>query len=309
MGADRRSESAALLEAPTGRYHGACLPIIDMITDCHIHIQPIEMFKPEALALIKGQRANFDDIVEFSRSPKAFLKYLDRNGVDRAALINYVAPEVIGLTPAVNQFVADYTKHDPKRLISCGSLHPRHTTNIMADVEHVLRLGLRMIKIHPPHQLLFPNDYLNGMKELEIIYRAAEANGIPVMFHTGTSVFPGARNKYGDPIYLDDVAVDFPNLKIIMAHGGRPLWMDTAFFLLRRHPNIYLDISGIPPKTLLKYFPRLAEIAHKTLFGTDWPSPGVREVKNNLDDFNSLPIGEEMRTQILEKTAAELWPE
>ncbi len=141
-------------------------------------------------------------------------------------MINYVAPEVIGLTPAVNQFVADYTKHNPKRLISCGSLHPRHTTNILADVEHILRLGLRMIKIHPPHQLLFPNDYLNGVKELEIIYRAAEANGIPVMFHTGTSIFPGARNKYGDPIYLDDVAVDFPKLKYCWrTAGGHSGWI------------------------------------------------------------------------------------
>ena len=71
--------------------------------------------------------------------------------------------------------------------------------------------------------MLYPNDYLNGVKELEIIYRAAEANGIPVMVHTGTSIFPGARNKYGDPIYVDDVAVDFPDLKILLAHGGRPL--------------------------------------------------------------------------------------
>ena len=280
-----------------------------MITDCHIHIAPLEFFKPHALELIKHKRANFDEIVEYCRSPKAFLKYLDRCGVDRAALINYVAPEVIGFTSAVNQWVSDYTKYDPKRLLSCGSLHPRHTSNIMADVERVLRLGLRMIKIHPPHQLLFPNDYLNGVKELEIIYRAAEANGIPVMFHTGTSIFPGARNKYGDPIYLDDVAVDFPELKIILAHGGRPLWMDTAFFLLRRHPNVYLDISGIPPKALLKYFPRLGEIANKTLFGTDWPSPGVVEVGRNLDEFNALPISEEMREQILGKTAATLWPE
>jgi uncharacterized protein len=267
------------------------------------------MFKPEALPLIKDKRANFDEIVEYSHSPKAFLKYLDRCGVDRAALINYVAPEVIGFTSEVNQFVADYTKYDSKRLISCGSLHPRHTTNIMADVEHILRLGLRMIKIHPPHQLLFPNDYLNGVKELGIIYGAAEANGIPVMFHTGTSIFPGARNKYGDPIYLDDVAVDFPKLKILLAHGGRPLWMDTAFFLLRRHPNVYLDISGIPPKALLKYFPRLDEIAHKTLFGTDWPSPGIMDVKQNLDQFKGLPISDEMREQILSKTAASLWPE
>lgn len=280
-----------------------------MITDCHIHIEPLELFKPSALALIRGKRTNFAEIEEYCRSPKAFLKYLDRCGVDRAVLINYVAPEVMGLTSAVNQFVADYTRYDPKRLISCGSLHPRHTTNIMTDVEHILRLGIRLIKIHPPHQLLFPNDYLHGVKELEIIYRAAEANGIPVMFHTGTSVFPGARNKYGDPIHVDDVAVDFPKLKIILAHGGRPLWMDTAFFLLRRHANIYLEISGIPPKSLLKYFPRLAEIAQKTMFGTDWPSPGVEDVKRNLDEFRMLPVSDEMRDQILGKTAASLWPD
>ena len=238
-----------------------------MITDCHIHIQPIKLFKPHALALIKGDRKNFDEIASYSDSPSAFLKYLDRCGVDRAVLINYVAPEVIGLTPEVNQFVGDYVKHDPKRLISCGGLHPRHSTNIMADVEHILRLGIRMIKIHPPHQLLFPNDYLN------------------------------------------DVAVDFPKLKIILAHGGRPLWMDTAFFLLRRHANVYLELSGIPPKRLLTYFPRLNEIAHKTMFGTDWPSPGVADVKQNFEDFKALPISEEMRAKILSGTAASIWPE
>ena len=280
-----------------------------MITDCHIHIEPIELIKPHALELIKRKRANFDEIAEYCRSPKAFLKYMDRCGIDRAALINYVAPEVIGFTAEVNQFVADYTKHDPRRLMSCGSLHPRHTTNIMADVEHILRLGLRMIKIHPPHQLLYPNDYLRGVKELEIIYRAAEANGIPVMFHTGTSIFPGARNKYGDPIYVDDVAVDFPKLKILLAHGGRPLWMNTAFFLIRRHPNVYLDISGIPPKVLLQYFPRLDEIAHKTLFGTDWPGPGVPDVKQNLEEFKALPLSAAMQDQILSQTAASIWPE
>jgi predicted TIM-barrel fold metal-dependent hydrolase len=280
-----------------------------LITDCHVHINPISGFKPQALELIQRNRTDLHDVEEYCRSPKAFLNYLDRCGVDRAALINYVAPEVIGFGPEVNQFVADYASHDPKRLISCGSLHPRHTTNIMADVEHILRLGLRMIKIHPPHQLLFPNDYLNGVKELEIIYRAAEANGIPVMFHTGTSVFPGARNKYGDPIHLDDVAIDFPKLKIILAHGGRPIWMHTAFFLLRRHPNIYLDISGIPPKALLTYFPRLSEIVHKTLFGTDWPSPGVVDIKRNLDEFRALPLDQTMQAQILGGTAAALWPQ
>ena len=85
-----------------------------MITDCHIHIQPLEMFKPEALELIKNKRPNFDQIVEFCQSPKAFLKYLDSAGIGRAVLINYVAPEVIGFSPEVNQWVADYTRADPK---------------------------------------------------------------------------------------------------------------------------------------------------------------------------------------------------
>ncbi len=222
-----------------------------MITDCHIHIQPVEMFKPHALELMKKKRANFEQVAEFCHSPKAFLKHLDNSGIDRAVLINYVAPD----------------------------------------------------------QLLFPNDYLIGVKELEIIYRAAEANGIPVMFHTGTSIFPGARNKYGDPIHVDDVAIDFPKLKILLAHGGRPLWMDTAFFLVRRHPNVYLDISGIPPKNLLKYFPRVEQIADKTLFGTDWPGPGVPEIKQNLEDFRALPLAESAKQQILSRSALEIWPD
>jgi len=263
-----------------------------MITDCHVHIAPVEMFNQQALELMRKRRPNWETIVEFCRSPKPFLAYLDLCGIDRAVLINYVA---------------NYCKADPKRLIPCGSLHPRHTANVMADVENIVRLGIRMIKIHPPHQLLFPNEYLGAHKELEIIYRAAEGNGIPVMFHTGTSIFPGARNKYGDPIYLDDVAIDFPKMKILMAHGGRPLWMDTAFFLVRRHPNVYLDISGIPPKTLLNYFPRIEEIAPKTLFGTDWPGPGVPDIKKNLDQFRALPISDAAKTQILEQTAMGIW--
>jgi predicted TIM-barrel fold metal-dependent hydrolase len=279
-----------------------------LITDCHIHIQPVELFKPEALALMKKSRKDFALIEEYCRSPKAFLKHLDAIGVDRAVLINYVAPEVIGFTDAVNAFIANYVKEDPKRLIPCGSLHPRHTKNVLADMEQIVRLGIKLIKIHPPHQLLYPNDYVNGVKELEIIYRAAEANGIPVMVHTGTSIFPGARNKYGDPIHVDDVAVDFPKLKILLAHGGRPLWMATAFFLVRRHRNVYLDISGIPPKTLLKYFPRLEEIADKTLFGTDWPGPGVPEIQKNLAEFRALPLSESVKEQILSKTALEMWP-
>ena len=106
----------------------------------------------------------------------------------------------------------------------------------------------------------------------------------------------------------DDVGVDFPDLVVILAHGGRPLWMAEAFFLMRRHPNVYMDISGIPPKLLLQYFPRLGEIGHKTLFGTDWPGPGVPDIKKNLDEFRALPLTAELQQQILSRTALGVWP-
>jgi uncharacterized protein len=279
-----------------------------IITDCHIHIQPAEMFKPAALEVMKKSRGHYDDILEYCRSPKALLKYMDSIGLERAVLINYVAPDTMGFTHEVNAWVTNYCEENPRRLIPCGSVHPRHSLNVQKDMDEIVRLGVRLIKIHPPHQLIYANEYLNGMKELETIYRAAEANEIPVMVHTGTSIFPAARNKYGDPIHLDDVAMDFPRLKILMAHGGRPIWMSTAFFLLRRHRNMYLDISGIPPRMLLTYFPRLEEIATKTLFGTDWPSPGIPDIKKNMDQFQALDISAEMKEQILSSTALGIWP-
>lgn len=266
------------------------------------------MFKPGALELIKNRRPDFERILEFGRSPKAFLKHLDDVGIDRAALINYVAPDVIGLTSDVNEWIAGYVKEDPKRLIASGGLDPRRSANVLHDVEQLARWGMRLIKIHPPHQLLYPNDYLNGVTGLRVIYDFAQAHGIPIMFHTGTSVFPGARNKYGDPMHVDDVAVDFPDLTILLAHGGRPLWMESAFFLIRRHRNVYLDISGIPPKTLLTYFPRLEEIAEKTLFGTDWPGPGVPDIGRNLAEFQALPLSERAKDAILTRTALKIWP-
>ena len=291
-----------------------------MITDCHIHIQPLEMFKPAALELMKKKRPNYDQIVECCSSPKAFLKYLDQAGIDRAVLINYVAPEVIGFTSGVNQFIADYTKENPKRLISCGGLHPRNSTNILADVEQLLRLGFRMIKIHPPHQLLYPNEYLSGVTELEIIYRAAEANGVPVMFHTGTSVFPRARNVFAGPPPERPAAVSRARPRAgdrrrrapardVGAPRSHVRLRSRSPHPARRSGGRRGGCRGIPPQGLLQYFPRLEEVASKTLFGTDWPGPGVPEIKKNLDDFRGLPLSDETKRQILSTTALNIWPE
>jgi predicted TIM-barrel fold metal-dependent hydrolase len=175
-------------------------------------------------------------------------------------------------------------------------------------VEELLRLGIRLIKIHPPHQLFPANAYTMGLEALGRIYRRCEERGLPVMIHTGTSIFPGARCKYGRPMELDDVAIDFPDLTILMAHGGRPLWMDEAFFIVRRHRNVYLELSGIPPRKLLEYFPRLEEIGERVVWGTDWPSPGVKDLRENLDQFLSLPLPDALKDRITRTTPLELFP-
>jgi predicted TIM-barrel fold metal-dependent hydrolase len=84
--------------------------------------------------------------------------------------------------------------------------------------------------------------------------------------------------------------------------------MDEAFFVLRRHPNIYLEISGIPPVKLLEYFPRLHEIGDRVIWGTDWPSPGVRDLRQNLEQFLSLPVSDELKTQITRTTPLRVVP-
>jgi predicted TIM-barrel fold metal-dependent hydrolase len=127
------------------------------------------------------------------------------------------------------------------------------------------------------------------------------------MIHTGTSIFPGARSRMGEPIGVDDVAVDFPELTLIIAHGGRPLWMEQAFFLVRRFPQVYMDVSSIPPKAILRYFPRLAEVADKVLYGSDWPAPGVRSMAENLKAFRALELSEEVFKKILETNPAKVF--
>lgn len=278
-----------------------------MIVDAHLHVQPWRQMRPGALERISRGRADLDLIRRLFDDPQAFLAFLDEQGIDRAVLINYVSPEVIGFTDEVNAWIGRYCRGHEDRLIAVGGVHPRLARDPGAALETIVETHrIVALKLHPPHQHFHPNAYRDGgdLPGLARLYEKAQALRVPVIVHTGTSIFPDARNKYGDPMALDDVAVDFPDLTIVLAHGGRPLWMETCFFLLRRHANVYMDLSGIPPASLLRYFPRLEEIAHKAMFGTDWPSPGVRSPKANLDETRALPLSPKALEAILGGNAA-----
>ena len=270
------------------------------ITDAHVHVQPWDQLKPEVRARMAKGRADYADLERMMREPGIVLDRMDEAGVARIGVINYVSPGLMGFTDAVNPFVADLAKLAPERLIPFGGVDPTAAGSVSDQVDRLRDLGVRAIKFHPPHQEIAANAYRAELPGLAEMYRRAEELGMPVMVHTGTSIFPGARNVYADPLPLDDVGVDFPDLAVILAHLGRPLWADASFFLLRRHPNFWGDVSGIPPRSLLRYFPRLAEVADKLLWGTDWPGPMVPGMKDNLDQFLALDLPDDVKRKLLQ---------
>ncbi len=278
------------------------------VTDVHVHMQPQAMLKPAVLeAFRRGGRdaqaaaACFDDA-------SALLRYMDEAGVDRVVLINYESPDVMGFTSGTNDWVLEYCKAAPDRLLPCVGINPRFQADVAGEARRLVDAGARMFKIHGPHMLLRPNAYLDELPSLGALYGVAEQTGRPVMFHTGTSIFRGARIKFGDPVQIDDVGCDFPALDVIVAHGGRPFWTEAAWFLLRRYERFWLDLSGIPPRRILTWFPRLEEIADRVLFGTDWPSPGVPAVKTNLDAIRALPLEPATIEKIVSANALRLLP-
>jgi hypothetical protein len=279
------------------------------ITDVHIHIQPWRQLKPAVMAAMRrGKEDHWDFLMQLMDEPRVLLDVMDRSGIWRVGMVNYPSPDLMGFTLETNTFAARYAQADPVRLMPYGGVHPRFQGDVVGHVDELLELGIRCLKIHPSHQLFPANAYTQGLETLAAIYRRCEDRGLPVMIHTGTSIFPGARNKYGNPMELDDVAIDFPDLTLVMAHGGRPLWMEEAFFILRRHRRVHLDLSGIPPLKLLEYFPRLEAIGDRVLWGTDWPSPGVRDLRQNLDQFLTLPLGDDLKQAITRTNPLRVFP-
>jgi uncharacterized protein len=277
------------------------------IVDFHVHMNPWDLLKPDVERVLRSTQPQYDELKRYWSDPRAFLRRMDEEDVERACLINYVAPDVMGYQPTVNDWAHRYAQADPDRLVAFGGFHPAAVKDAKAEVERLLsKLELRGIKIHGPHMLLAPNAYLEGTKGLALLYERCQELGVPVMFHTGTTVFPGARNKYGDPMLIDDVAVDYPRLKIVLAHGGRPLWMETATFLVRRHPHVWMDISSVPPKSLLEYFPKLEQLSEKVLYGSDWPGPHVTGMRPNADALMGLPLTGEAKRRILRGNAERL---
>ena len=284
----------------------------DGVIDTHVHMNPFWRLNDAARSTLESHTDNFDEKVNLARNPALFAEYLDSQNVGVAAVINYVA-QSFGYTHETNEWAAEFRDEIPDRVLAFGGFDPRMTENPEETVERAVRdLDLDGIKVHPPHQGINANDYRDdpdtrGLEGLAILYEHCAATGTPVMFHTGTSIFKTARSRYANPMPLDDVAVDYPDLPIIMAHGGRPIHTEQAWFLLRRHDNIFLDISSFPPQNLLEYFPQIESLAHKVMFGSDWPGPMVPDISKNVEAVQQLDLPKSAVDRILRDSAEEFY--
>ena len=269
-----------------------------MIIDFHVHTAHYDITTPALRDLrqkVWGDRMEW--MVKTYSSPQAFLELMDEAGIDYAVILGAQAPITAGIVD--NEYVAEFCSKSG-RLIPFASVNPYTCTRPSDELENLVRnYGFRGLKLYPTYQHYYPNDAM-----MYPLYSKAQELGIPISLHIGSSVFAGARLKYGDPIYLDDVAVDFPDLVLLQCHSGRPFWYQKAFSLARLHKNIYMEISGLPPVKLLHYFPELERIAHKAIYGSDWP--GVPAIKENIQAIRNLQISEDSVRKILGENAARL---
>jgi len=273
------------------------MPVIDF----HLHIGDPAQMKPWVITYFQNyaKGSGAEEVIgkDGRMDPSALVEMLRANGVDYAVILAELSPITTGIIS--NEQVAEFCK-GRKELIPFANLNPYLSTRLGEKLERCIHeLGMKGIKLYPTYQQFYPNDRM-----LYPLYSKAQEFRIPVMVHTGSSLFRGSRMKYGDPVLLDDIAVDFPELTLIQVHSGRGFWYEAAFFLAQLHPRIYMEIAGLPPQNLLKYFPELEKNADKILFGSDWP--GVPGIGKNIATIRSLPIKEETKNKILGENAAKI---
>lgn len=269
------------------------------VIDFHTHYVRKELLNPTWLNYLESINPEFySRIDEYSRNPELFSAHLRSQGVRYAVVLPECAPATSGYVPTED--VIEFCRNQ-EMLIPFTSLNPNVHYDLIERLEEYVKVGgVKGIKLHPSYQFFYPNE-----ARLYPLYQKAQELGLPIIFHIGSSIFKGTRLKYCDPIHLDDVAVDFPDLKIIMAHSGRGFWYSECFSLSRIHKNVYMDLTGLPPQNLLNYFPELEKNAEKIIFGSDWPTMPT-SIQKNIDAIKSLPLKEKTIESILFRNATKI---
>ena len=243
----------------------------------------------------EGGRPTVEDVAAY---------YRERNMA--AVVFTVDAITQTGRAAVRNDEIAEVAAANSDVLIPFGSVDP-HRPDAVDEVQRLVSdLGVRGFKFHPNIQAFFPND-----EAFYPLYETIQAAGVPALFHTGHSGIGtglpgggGIRLKYSNPMYVDDVAVDFPELKIVLAHPSFP-WQDEAISVALHKQQVYIDLSGWSPKYFPPQLVRYAntQLKDRVLFGSDYP---MITPDRWLADFEQADFKDEVRPLILKQNAIRL---
>lgn len=275
------------------------------LIDVHVHPPTKEFLIDAGGAYVQAAARKFGHSIELKTFDQMLDEY-DEAGVERLVLFAWDAETTNQRPRVANEFVSKVADKYPERIVGFASIDP-HKRSAVEELEHAIRnLKLNGLKLHPQVQAFEPND----QKYYSIYSKCVELN-IPITFHTGSTYWGaglagggGVKLRYSDPMLLDDVAADFPELKIIMAHPGWP-WQDEQLAIAMHKENVYVDLSGWSPKyfqpLLVTYMTKM--IPQKFLFGTDYP---MLTPQRWLQDFDQLNASDEVRKMVLGENARKL---
>jgi uncharacterized protein len=274
------------------------------VVDAHVHAPRLATLKPAWLEWARRYsgahewRSAYDEHGEVV--PARLDALFAAEGVDVALLFAEYSPRATGIQP-----IEDYlpvVAANPARFRLVANVNPHLHHPVAAEVERQLDLGAVALKIHPVHGAFRPDS-----RELYPAYAVCRERGVPVIVHSGTSSFPGSRASCGDPALLLDVLEDFPGVPFVLAHGGRGWWYDAAAFLALTRDNVWLDLAGLPPARLPRYYERhdLERLAARWVFGTDWP--GVPGAATNVRALAKLGLRPQTLRAVLSGNATHLY--
>ena len=269
--------------------------------DTHVHVEP----DPTGNAAEEAARKYFGNAgVSYGR--KELAEYYRSRKI--GCVVFSVDERLTGRPQVSNDDVIAFAADNSDIMMAFASVDPMRGAEAVKEARRLIATGgIRGFKLHPPLQQFFPND-----KAAYPFYEVVAEAKLPVIFHTGHSGIGtgmpgggGVRLKYGNPMDIDDVAVDFPDMPIIMAHPSFP-WQDEAISVCLHKPQVYIDLSGWSPKyfspILIQYANTL--LKKKMLFGSDYP---LITPDRWMADFAAIAIRDEVRPLILKENAARLF--
>jgi len=267
-----------------------------LLVDAHVHVPVLPSVAPAWVAWARqfGATGVLEQVwtPEGTPRPEALDALFAEQGVDVALLFCEYSPKTTGY----QQFddLLPLVEHNPRRFRPVANVNPHLHFPIARELERQLDLGAAALKLHPVHGGFRCDD-----AALYPAYSVLVERRVPLVVHCGTSSFPGSTNAYADPLLLDAVLRDFPDLHVVLAHGGRGWWYDAAAFLALSRDTVWLELSGLPPTRLPEYYARydLQRLARRWIFGTDWP--GVPGQADNARAVAGLGLSEEVAGLVL----------